>query len=796
MATGKPGKTTKATKATRTAKVVRSRRQEVRKTVGTRRRSLRAMLSGRQMAWGLFFALAFWLCAATIILQARKQPPYVKGELADRPVVARVDFDWIDPESTRYARREAREATPNIYRPNPAFFAKLREELTALPKLAAAADTVESLNPALRDRFALQRDPTLELLKSFVVEGEVTTAWTERVGRFVDEMRWMPIVRHDRYETELTDNLRVEQIGLKLPDGAVQRVSDKLMVDLRELRGEAALSAGVREQLHDLAARFPEGFRPSVIAYLRSLDQPSYAFDVEATERAREAAVAEVEPQYRRYQRGRPLFEAGQRVTEIDESLMRLERAAYLDSLDGWKHWVRRGGIAGVALLGALGLSVVVLFLRPRIAQNPMRGLALTLLMLATLGLAVLIRPVGPGLAAAAAVAAASLASVIVCIAYDRQFAAAVGAVHVWLIAMALGLSVGIGVAVLTAVVVMVGQLRQVRQRGTLIRSGVVAGLAAAVAVFCAGVAERNAAPGIYAALGVEAAWAAGGSVIVGFFVLGVLPFVERAFKVTTAMTLLELSDVHQPLLRKLAQEASGTYNHSLNVAIMAESAAEAIGADGLLCRVGAYYHDIGKINKPGYFIENQAGGPNRHEKLSPAMSLLIIVGHVKDGLEMAREYNLPASLHHFIESHHGTTLVEYFYHAAQKRKGEGNSQPSEFEFRYPGPKPQTREAAILMLCDTAESAARSIVDPTPNKIEQLVHKLAMKRLMDGQFDESNLTLEEVHRIEESITRSLVGIHHGRIKYPSDKPASAPESDAAAPDRPAEASPEPRPAAG
>jgi hypothetical protein len=298
---------------------------------------------------------------------------------------------------------------------------------------------------------------------------------------------------------------------------------------------------------------------------------------------------------------------------------------------------------------------------------------------------------------------------------------------------------------------------------------------------FVAGVAERNAVDGLYVALGMQAAWAAGAGVVVGFFVAGVLPFVEKAFKVTTPMTLLELSDVHQPLLRKLAQTASGTYNHSLNVAVMAENAAEAIGADGLLCRVGAYYHDIGKINKPGYFIENQAGGPNRHEKLSPAMSLLIIVGHVKDGLEMAREYNLPTALHHFVESHHGTTLVEYFYHAAQQRKGEGEPQPSEFEFRYPGPKPQTREAAILMLCDTVESAARSVAEPTPNKLEQLVHKLAMKRLMDGQFDESNLTLEELHRVEEAITRSLVGIHHGRIKYPSEKAARAEPEPAAKP---------------
>jgi putative nucleotidyltransferase with HDIG domain len=181
---------------------------------------------------------------------------------------------------------------------------------------------------------------------------------------------------------------------------------------------------------------------------------------------------------------------------------------------------------------------------------------------------------------------------------------------------------------------------------------------------------------------------------------------------------------------------------------------------------VGAYYHDIGKINKPQYFIENQGGGPNKHDKLSPAMSLLIIVGHVKDGIEMAREYGLPPVLTHFIESHHGTTLVEYFFHAAKRRSGE-DAQPAEFEYRYPGPKPQTREAAILLLCDSVEAGCRTMAEPTAGRIEQFVHAQATKRLMDGQFDECNLTLEELHRIEESVTKALVGIYHGRIAYPT-----------------------------
>ena len=232
-------------------------------------------------------------------------------------------------------------------------------------------------------------------------------------------------------------------------------------------------------------------------------------------------------------------------------------------------------------------------------------------------------------------------------------------------------------------------------------------------------------------------------------------------------MTLKELNDASHPLLQRLAQEAPGTYQHSLRIADMAEAAADTIGADGLFCRVGAMYHDIGKINKPMYFIENQGGGPNRHDKLTPAMSLLIIVGHVKDGIEMAREYGLPPTLRHFIESHHGTTLVEYFYHAAKKQTSEQDKpEPSEFEFRYPGPKPQTKEAAIMLLCDGIEGAARALPEPTPVRLEQVVNNMARKRLMDGQFDECNLTLSELHRIEKSIVKTLCAVYHGRIAYP------------------------------
>jgi len=259
-------------------------------------------------------------------------------------------------------------------------------------------------------------------------------------------------------------------------------------------------------------------------------------------------------------------------------------------------------------------------------------------------------------------------------------------------------------------------------------------------------------------------------ALIVGFFVLGILPSIERVFDITTGMTLADLRDPRKPLLQQLQHLAPGTFNHSRQVADIAETATEAIGGDSLLAYVGGLYHDIGKMNKPEYFVENQTGY-NRHKDLKPSMSLLVIIGHVKDGLELGREYELPRELLHFIEAHHGTTLVEYFYHAAMKKANETGEAINEMHYRYPGPKPKTKEAAVLMIADAVESASRAMPDPNPGNIEALVLDLSRKRLADHQFDECGLTFSELAKVEEAIITRLNSIYHTRIKYPAeDKP--------------------------
>ncbi len=265
----------------------------------------------------------------------------------------------------------------------------------------------------------------------------------------------------------------------------------------------------------------------------------------------------------------------------------------------------------------------------------------------------------------------------------------------------------------------------------------------------------------------------AGWGLMTGFFLGGSLPFLEGALGIVTGISLLELGDNTHPLLQELVRRAPGTHNHSITVGAIAEAAAERVGADSLLVRIGAYFHDIGKMLKPHYFVENQVGSINRHAKLAPAMSTLIIIGHVKDGVDLGRQHHLPEPIIDLIEQHHGTTLVEYFYYEANRRNGNNPDASSvpESAFRYPGPRPQTKEAAILMVADAVESASRTLSDPAPARLEGLVSDLIDKRLRDGQFDECGLTLREIAEIRDSLIKSLIGIYHGRVKYPEHRTA-------------------------
>jgi hypothetical protein len=245
---------------------------------------------------------------------------------------------------------------------------------------------------------------------------------------------------------------------------------------------------------------------------------------------------------------------------------------------------------------------------------------------------------------------------------------------------------------------------------------------------------------------------------------IGVLPYLETAFSITSMIKLLELANPTHPLLKQLLLEAPGTYHHSLMVANLAEAAAEPIGANPLLVRVGSYYHDIGKIKRTDYFVENQRGYENPHEKIAPALSALIITSHVREGVELAREARLPQVIIDFIEQHHGTSLAKFFYSRALEEEREGSI--SEENFRYEGPKPQSKEVALVMLADSVEAAVKSLQDPNPERIRNMVRRIIKDKLNDGQLETSDLTFKDLDTVANSFCQMLEGIYHKRIEYP------------------------------
>ncbi len=435
-----------------------------------------------------------------------------------------------------------------------------------------------------------------------------------------------------------------------------------------------------------------------------------------------------------------------------------------------------------IVLLICLAIAFYIYHYQRRIIINHARALALVglyiLLLITTKVVALLFNHTS------AATGCAVTAAIILTIAYNQRFAIGMIMFYCLLGTFAAGsfeeyqlTDINLFLTMMAGAVTCCFSLREIRTRMKLLQ---VSALSAAIVFLTAGslvASDFLAQKFNLSVVFKNAGYHAGTTFLVGLLIQSLLPLIEKVFRIATSMTLLDYSDANQPLLKKLAMEAPGTFSHSLLIGSIAEAAAEAINRNGLLCRVGAYYHDIGKINKASYFIENDFGSANRHKELSPTMSQLIIVGHVKDGIEMAREYNLPTILRQFIETHHGTTLIEHFYNEAKKlsiknAKGKVVDEPSESEFRYPGPKPLSKEAAIVMLADTIEGAVRSLPEVTPTKVEAVVHTMSMRRLQDGQFDECDLSLRELSRIEASISKTLAAHHHGRIAYPKppDKP--------------------------
>jgi hypothetical protein len=711
-------------------------------------------------------------------------------DVAPQGVTARVDFERIDALQTERQRRERETEVPFVFNHDPQPLENLPAKLRSNLGEVAMASRLTMLPLSTKKAFGLidstknDKKPSdgnaqsrFNALKQAVSGKQGTTG--NRIDEILAEFTEFaaPLKRGlldskalARADIETDDTIEV--FSRAAPQAReVVAPSDVQLTQLVQDTGRLGKSWESYERL--------DGIRPQLTSWLLAEAPITLHHDPAATREERQRVRASVDPVTESIFKGDVLVPQGGRIDEQSMPILKAEYNALQDSI-GWGQRLFRVGTVFTLLIVLASLNGYYLL---RNEPDLIRSLGRLSVYLVTIVLAVLLARLASRDPWRAEVVPIAAAAMIFAIAYN-QVLATITAFTLSLVAtLSTGAQLGEFVVLMSVATTSVIPLRRVSSRSTLIKVGFLSGTVFCLVTLGTAILGQqiplavwsSAAVSSYSELLVRSLEGAGWCVFTGFLVAGGLPFIERTFGVVTDISLLELSDVSHPLLKEYVSRAPGTYNHSISVATIGEVAADRIGANGLLVRVGAYYHDIGKMLKPNYFVENMSGeSANRHEHLAPAMSTLIIIGHVKDGSDLARRHHLPQPIIDFIEQHHGTTLVEYFYHEATKQVDQQQDHKTDAEeslFRYPGPKPRSREAGVMMLADAVESASRTLDNPTPKRIETLVHDITFKRLMDGQFDDSSLTLREIHVIEESLVKSLTGIYHGRIKYPEQRTA-------------------------
>ena len=686
--------------------------------------------------------------------------PSAPGSVAKRDVVAPRDLIVADPDATARRRAEAEEEVLPVYDGDPLASARFEEQLRLsfgrARTVAAKSRSRGKLTPELRDAFTLPIGD--EALSSLAERGFSKEIEDRFVAIGLDLYRGGVVDHRD-----LAPEARAR--GILVREGATGRESKRRDTGAVEYGTEA--KAAVSARLAESA--FAERDRVEVAAFLAAALRPNLTYDAAATAERREAAGRSVESVFTKIPRGKVIVRRGDEITPRTAQWIAAVRASAKDP----SSWVKVTGILILQMLAA-----VAFWLDARRQRRRKRERSAGVVFGSVLATGILFALVTRGGFVLAQALSPSLESASGAVNYAIPFAA--GPIVVSLVAgmgpallvaliHAVGAGVLMGLSFPFALFAIVGSLAGIYGLGKLRSRSVLLGMGGIVAagnlVAIASIHFLNAGPWGWEFLYDALAGIAGGltvSMVVGLL----LPIFEHLFSVVTDIRLLELSNQNLPLLRTLALEAPGTYQHSLMLGHLAEAAAEAIGADTLLARVSGYYHDIGKTKMPDYFIENQPKGYNRHDRLEPSMSALIIAAHVKEGVEMANKARLPEPITTAIREHHGTKLIRYFYQKALTKAGPASGAISETDYRYPGPKPSTRILGILMIADAVEAASRTLLEPTPAKIRTMIQTIVDDCLRDGQFDDCDLTMRDLAIIVDSLVHTVTTVFHHRIDYP------------------------------
>lgn len=647
-----------------------------------------------------------------------------EGVPAPRTVRAPRSVQYVDEAATAKARAEASNAVEPVLAYDPEVVTSAEEQVAGFFDLAAQARAKAT---------------------------GLTPADAEAISSAVEERLADAYPQFDEALITVASQMSAEDL-----EAARGRAVSLVRTVLSERISDADLSQAAERVARDVEA-LPQNAPQKRLLNAVVVDAlaPTLVVDEQATQAARDAAANEVEAVVVARQAGENIVVEGEVVTaqalEIIKRLGLLDQSGSTASLVAlvcivalmiagvggyiWRYDAKVWGsmrsllVMASLFVGMIWLTRVVLWWRPDVSiyvlPVPLAAMLATLLISAREGLLVAVL--------------SSLAAVMLGFATGDTVAAT----------MAWSIAAVIGVSFMT-------ERRRLFYVGTaLVAVGAFVGLVGTIATG-APVAEAVKAAGFGAI----------GGMLASVLCYGLLPFFEHIFGITTDVRLLELANPSQPLLRELMTTAPGTYSHSVMTGNLAEAGAEAVGAHALLARVGAYYHDVGKMRRPGFFIENQAGGVNPHDETAPSLSAIIITSHVKEGMELARDAGLPEEVVDIIHQHHGTSLVSYFYNKAS----EGDTPVYEADFRYDGERPQTQEAALVMLADSCEAAVRAIKKPTTSRIDAAVRGVIDNKVADGQLDEAGLTLAQIELVKQTYARMLASVYHPRVEYPSTLP--------------------------
>ena len=654
---------------------------------------------------------------------------YEVGAVSGEDIFAPRSVTYEDPVATGEARREAADAANEVYVEDERVPDKTRQELSAF------FDRVQEIRSS--------DAPTEEKIGNVVDAAPFYVP--ENAGRaliFLDDDEVSDV---EEYAHEnLTDLYESSPIS----DDEVEDVPSSV-VTLSEARSRLSDAAGqdASGEVRDLVGLFSGGFLA-----------PNYVVDREATETARRSAASEVEPIKSTVQQQERIVGRGEVLDRQD--IAQLEAVSVIRDSNPWTVFL------GVGLVVATEMGIAWYFME-RFGRRILKANAAIRILLA----------------ASLMILFTALARAFISLGYDPYLTPLAGLSILGTILLGPRLmflmvvisSINIGVIggddfLLTAALLLSSGFAiytavRVSSRQELLKAGLFIAMATAIVTFAVSLIGGA---GLSVALwqGVKGL---GNGLLSLMLAMVLLPLLESAFNILTPMKLLELSDPGNQLIHKLLQKAPGTFAHSMQVGTLSENAAERIGADALLARVGSYYHDIGKMEHPGYFVENQIGQINPHNALTPTLSARVIKRHVKDGLEIGRAWNLPREILEIIAQHHGSTRIEYFYRKANEEALEGE-QIRESEFRYSSGRPKSREAGIVMLADSVEATVKSLAKPTPKRIEDVVAGTIKHKLDDGQFDECALTMREIHEVGDAIRDSMIGFIGPRIEYPDTAP--------------------------